>query len=130
MSYELTSSEKSAVSMLSPEGRYDYFVNKVARNGEVWSLEGDDGWVVMRSEDGDECLPVWPHADFAAQWADGDWAGCRPAAIELDTWMERWTPGMEQDGTLLAVFPDEEGEGTIVTPTELHASIEGALKKQ
>ena len=130
MSYELTNSELSALSMLSPEGRYDYFVTKIAANREVWSLQSDDGWVVMRSEDEDECLPVWPHPDFAAQWANEDWAGCTPAAISLDAWIDRWTPGMEADGTLLAVFPDDEGEGTIVTPTELLASIEAALKQQ
>lgn len=124
MTYDLNASEFHAVGMLSPDGRYEYFVEKVVAGGEVWSLQSDDGWVVMSSDEGEECLPVWPHRDFAAEWASGEWADCRPAAIGLDEWVDRWTPGMEQDGTLLAIFPDEYSEGTIVSPGELLESIE------
>lgn len=124
MTYHLTRSEFDAAARLSAEGRYDYFVEKIVAGGEVWSLSSDQGWVVMSSDEGEECLPVWPHEDFAAQWASGEWADCAPAAIGLDAWIERWTPGMEKDGTLLAIFPDEHSEGTIVTPGELLQSIE------
>lgn len=129
MSYELTDSEFNTVSMLSAEGRYDYFVEKAVAGGEVWSLQSDAGWVAMRSEDGEECLPVWPHRDFAAQWTTEDWSDCTPTAIPLGVWMERWLPGMAQDGTSLAIFPNDEGEGNIVTPMELLASME-ALRGQ
>ncbi len=124
MTYTLSDSEFNTVSLLSPEGRYDYFVEKVIAGGEVWSLESDEGWVVMTSDEGEECLPVWPHQDFAAEWASGEWADCKPAAVALRDWIERWTPGMTKDGTLLAVFPDDNSEGTIVTPTELLQSLE------
>lgn len=127
MSYPLTDNEFNAVALLSAEGRYDYFVDKVVAGGEVWSLQSEDGWVIVTSEDGEECLPVWPHPNFAAQWATDDWSDCTPTAIPLATWLERWTPGMEKDGTLLAVFPSVEGEGDIVAPRELAASIEEAL---
>lgn len=129
MTYHLTRSEFDAAAMLSAEGRYDYFVEKIVAGGEVWSLSSEEGWVVMRSEEGEECLPVWPHEDFAAQWASGEWGDCTPAAIGLDAWVDRWTPGMEKDGTLLAIFPDEHSEGTIVTPGELLHSIEAQRKK-
>lgn len=127
MSYELTGDDFNLVSMLSAEGRYDYFIEKTVTGGEVWSLHSRAGWVSMRSEDDEECLPVWPHPDFAAQWAIEDWADCTPTAIPLATWMDRWLPGMAQDGTLLAVFPNDEGEGNIVSPMELLASMRAML---
>jgi len=109
--------------MLSPEGRFDYFVEKLRAGNEVWSLQCDDGWVVMSSDEGEECLPVWPHEAFAAEWASGEWADCKPASIPFDVWVERWTPGLEGDGTLLAVFPDEQSEGIILAPSELLESL-------
>ncbi len=130
MTYDLTESEFNTVSLLSPDSRYDYFVEKIVAGGEVWSLAGEDGWVVMTSDDGEECLPVWPHEDFAAEWATGEWADCKPTAVALNEWVGRWTPGMEKDGTLLAIFPDEESEGTIVAPNELLLSIEAQRKSR
>ncbi len=124
MTDKLTNSELRRVASLSGDERYDYFVEKIVEWGEVWSLYSDDGWVGVTSQDGEECLPVWPHRDFAAEWVSGEWADCTPTAISLEVWVERWIPGMEKDGTLLAVFPNGEGEGVVVTPDELLASIE------
>lgn len=124
MPYNLTESEFNTVSLLSPGGRYDYFVKMIVIGGELWSLKSDEGWVVMSSEEGEECLPVWPHKDFAAEWVTDEWADCKPTAIALDEWVGRWTPGMEKDGTLLAIFPDEQSEGTITVPADLLNSIE------
>lgn len=127
MSYPLSDRDYDAVLRLSAEDRYDYFVDKVVEGDQVWSLKGADGWVVMTSEDGEECLPVWPHPDFAAAWATGEWADCEPTAVDLDAWLERWTPGMEKDGTMLAVFPRSDEEGLVVPPGEVRESIEIAL---
>ena len=123
MSFELTEQQFRYVSHLTADQRYDYFVSTVSDWQQVWSLHGKGGWVVVSSTDGEECFPVWPHPDYAAAWATGDWADCRPEAIPLDVWLERWTPGMEQDGTLLAVFPNEEEEGVVVSPGELRDSL-------
>ena len=107
--------------------RYDNFLTKVAVWEEVWSLRNDEGWVGLTC-DGQECLPVWPHRDFANSWATDDWADCRAEAIPLDVWMERWLPGMEADGSLIAVFPvDDADGGTVVDPIELFDAINSEL---
>ncbi|MCK9532279.1 MAG: DUF2750 domain-containing protein [Gammaproteobacteria bacterium] len=127
MSDTLTDSEALAAAIMSADRRYEYCVEEIAVRGEVWSLKSDEGWVVMTTQEGEECLPVWPRREFAAQWADGDWADCTPEAIPLAVWMERWTPGLEQDGTLLAVFPHSDEEGTVVTPGEFFDALNKAL---
>ncbi len=124
MSYELTESERQAVAALSADERYDYFVQKVVEGGEVWSLQSEDGWVQVTAAHGEVCLPVWPHREYAAQWVSAEWANYTPSAIPLDAWMDRWTPGMERDGTLLAVFPDGDAQGVVVAPVELLAAID------
>lgn len=122
MSYSLSKKDYQAVLKLPADKRYDYCVAQVAASGEIWSLANADGWVAFSSE-GDACLPVWPHADFARGWATDDWSDCEPQAIALEVWLQRWIPGMEADGTLIVVFPNDMEEGVIVSPAEMEASL-------
>jgi phosphoribosylformylglycinamidine cyclo-ligase len=43
--------------------------------------------------------------------------------FDFDSWLERWTPGMEQDNTLVAVFPNMDEENIVVSPSELKTSL-------
>lgn len=122
MTYPLNKQEYRATVRLSADARYQHFVSRVVETGQIWGLSSKQGWVVLTS-DGDECFPVWPHPDYAAAWATGDWSDCRPEAVDLDVWLDRWTPGMEGDGTLIAVFPNDDEENVVVSPAELKISL-------
>ena len=124
MTDSLSKKDYQAALDLPAEERYDYFDEQVSASGEIWSLANKDGWVAFSSE-GDACLPVWPHPDYAQAWARDDWSDCEPQSITLDVWLERWLPGMEADGTLILVFPSEKEEGIVVSPSELEASLIG-----
>jgi len=126
MTYALSRSEHLATLKLSNHQRYQHFIAKVVANGEIWSLANSDGWVTLTS-DGDNCLPVWPHADYASEWANGDWADCAPKAVALDVWLERWTKGLTDDETLLVVFPNLKEEALLVEPSELDDDLRDAL---
>lgn len=125
MAYTLSSQELQAVENLPAEQRYQYLITQILETGQVWSLHSPEGWAVVSSE-GDECLPIWPHPDFAALWATDDWADCKPKAIDLITWTSRWLPGMEADGTMLAVFPNRNEEGVVISPAEMAVDLENA----
>ncbi len=127
MAYPLDKAQFDTIVNLSASERYDHFVAKAAETEEIWSLKGEGGWVSL-SSDGEDCFPVWPHPDFAAAWATGDWADCRPQVIRLDAWIDRWTPGLEGDGSLVAVFPRDEEEGVVATPGELLQSLLAELE--
>lgn len=122
MSFELTATERDKTLALSNYQRYQYFIEMVTELGEIWSLANDEGWVTLSTE-GDNCLPIWPHADFAAQWATADWSDCKPKAISLDIWLKRWTKGLKGDETLLVVFPNLEEEALLVDPEELEDDL-------
>lgn len=130
MSNNLSAQELKRASALSPDQRYDFFVSQVVSLGQIWSLESPEGWVVLSSEDDDECLPIWSHAELAAGWATEDWSDCQPQAIPLDLWIARWTPGMVEDGSLLAVFPRDDEEAVVTDPKELLASLQAEMLKQ
>ncbi len=115
--------EHKALSEMSAEERYDYLMEAIVENEQVWTLKSDEGMVLMSAE-GAECLPIWPHAEFAKEWASGNWADCSPSSIDLDSWMARWLPGMEEDGYSLAIFPSANEEGIVITPRELREALE------
>lgn len=123
MPYKLNDKKFDAACGLADDERYDYFMRKVADWEEIWSLHSPEGWVELSDEDGQICLPIWPHPDFADAWATGDWSDCKPKVIKLEHWLERWTPGLEKDDTVLAVFPVAEDEGIIQTPAEVHEAL-------
>ena len=129
MTYKLNEKQYAAISKQSDDKRFDYFLRKVSDFEEIWSLHSDDGWVELSDEDGQICLPVWPHPDFAAAWAVDDWADCSPKMIKLDVWLERWTEGLLKDNTELVIFPLDNGEGIVLGPVELHEAIISTLEE-
>ena len=127
MSYTLSQKEHQASLKLSNHQRYQYFIDKVVAHGAIWSLANDEGWVTLTSE-GDNCLPVWPHADYAAEWANGEWEDCAPKVVPLDVWLERWTAGLTADETYLVVFPNLKEEALLVEPNELDEALREAME--
>lgn len=123
MSYTLSTEEFRDLAGKSADGRYDYLLDTMMREERVWILSSDQGMVMMSSE-GEQCLPVWPHPDFAAEWATGDWADCSPEPVDLQSWLERWLPGMEADGVVLAVFPTTDEETVVIDPPAMRELLE------
>lgn len=133
MPYKLNDKQFKSISSLSDNERYEYFIRTVAKWEEIWSLHSPEGWVELSVDDGQACLPIWPHPDFAKAWAVSEWDDCQPKAIRLDTWLERWISGLEKDDTVLAIFPvnseEGDGEGIVQTPSELESSLLAELEQ-
>lgn len=127
MSYQVGPQELAAVMALPGAVRYQYFLNKVADWEELWSIGDDEGWVL--SSDGvAELVPIWPAAAFARACCIGDWQKDTPRSIDLDSWLEKWIPGLVKDQRSVAVFPLPNGNGPVVTPERLQSDLSEALK--
>lgn len=124
MSTTLSPAERDNTLALTNDQRYQYFIEMVNEQGEIWSLANHEGWVTV-SIDGDNGLPVWPHADYARQWATDDWSDCTPKSIALDVWLKRWTKGLVNDESLLVVFPNLDEQAMLVDPEELEDDLLG-----
>lgn len=122
MAYKLTAEQRSRIQQLDAEQRYQHFLEKVSRWEEIWSLKDDEGFVVV-SSDNEDCMPVWPHPDYAQEWATGDWDNCQPFKIDLEAWLDRWLPGMDEDGISIAVFPNLDENGIVEGPRELGSAL-------
>jgi hypothetical protein len=128
MTWNVNGKEFENVTRLDPKKRYEYFVKKVADWREIWSL-WKDGWVLMGDKEGNQVVPVWPHPIYAEATAVGEWLGYKPRKIELQDWLTKWTPGMEEDHRLVAVFPTVEGQTTTVPPVRLKDDLQEELAK-
>ncbi|XOV80019.1 MAG: DUF2750 domain-containing protein [Aestuariibacter sp.] len=106
------------------DNRLSYLLEKVKETKEIWILTDDLGAVMFQSEE-EDCIPVWPSKEVAQHWCDGDWEHCRPHAIELAAWQDRWTPGLEDDDVCVLIFPDDNDEGIVMLPWEFQEKLEG-----
>lgn len=127
MTYSLDNAALREAMSLPADERYDYFVQHAIAHNEIWSLAQGDDWAMLRADE-QECLPVWPHPDMAAAWARDDWASFKPTVISLDVWLERWLPGMSDDGSGVAVMPDEHGDSVVVEADDLQQSMIAILR--
>jgi len=118
MEYALTADDIKKVTAMDAEQRYEYFVNAVADLEQIWILTDDEGFVLVTAED-ERCIPVWPHAEIATLWIEGDWANCEARAIDIATWLDKWVPGLEGDELMVAVFPHADEPGMVVSPEDL-----------
>jgi len=114
----------SRLGEMSADQRFEHFLETVTEEGELFILCDDDGFVLVRS-DNEECIPVWPDSDSAAAWATDEWEGCEPMGIDLDSWLDRWVPGLEGDQLNIVVHPMGETEVVVATPAELAAALQG-----
>jgi hypothetical protein len=129
MSWTPKEKEIEAVFALPGPDRYRYCIKKVADEEVVWSLGGDDGWMLLSDSEGRELVPIWPHRSFAAACAAANWPGSDPRAISLDEWRERWASGIGKDSRLVAVFPNLVGEGPVVDIDRLEADLSEELSQ-
>ncbi len=128
MSYTLTDADKTAAQNMRDDERFNHFVSRVCEHDELWILTDEHGCMMLTSDDDEDCIPVWPHADYAKEWAVDDWSQCKPEALTLQVWLKRWVPGMEDDELLVAVFPTSDATGVVVEPRELQDAIDRKKK--
>ncbi len=83
----------------------------------------------MADDNGNKCIPFWPHPDYAKTLAEHEWNDCNPVNIPLDALLEKWLPGMESDGISVAVFPTLGSKGIMVKPKQLKSDLEDECKQ-
>jgi len=117
----MSKSPKDA-SQMTPEARYDYFIEQAKEHKTLWTLQDNDGCVMLTTED-EDCIPMWPSEETAKLWAVDDWKDCTTLPIPLDEWLERWVPGMQDDDLFVAVFPVQEDLGVVTEPYEIEQRL-------
>jgi hypothetical protein len=129
MTWKLDRKELEAVPGLPAPERYAHFVKRTADWEEVWGLRDDRGWVTAIDAEGRTFMPVWPHPEYARVCAAGAWENASAASIDVDEFVERSLPSLEDQGYLVSVFPAPTGNGVAVEPGRLRHDLEAELER-
>jgi len=108
--------------------RLSYLLKEVTTQRQIWILTDEHGCVMLNTED-EDCVPIWPNAEFAQAWATGEWKHCKTEAISLAKWQSRWTNGLLDDELALVIFPNQDEEGLILLPDEFDMELQKQIKK-
>ena len=113
---------------LDGEERYDYFLDAVIEERDIWILVNADNQFLkmVAEEDGVAYLPVWPGSEFAEEYAAGT-DGLSPKAISLPDFFRKWVPGLTRDGIEVGVFPGADEELWITAPEELKKDLQEVM---
>ena len=122
MSIQLDKETLTKIQSYGADKRCQYLVKQVAKLHQVWILKDEHGCVMLNSDD-EDCVPIWPHKEVAEAWATDEWEHCQAEAIDLDTWLDRWTQGLLDDEIAIAVFPDTNSEGLVIYPDEFESLL-------
>lgn len=126
----MSSEELQRVLGLSGEERYDYFLDQVVAEREIWILVNPENRFlkIVSEDDGVEHLPVWPGPEFAAEYAQGA-DGLSPKGIALPDFFRKWVPGLTSDGLAVGVFPGSDKTVWITEPDELRTDLQEVLSE-
>ena len=111
---------------MNPNDRYDYFIRKITDFEKVWGLY-NDGWAMSSGPNKNEMMVFWPEKEFAKLCANGTWENYKPKNIKLNTFLDKWLPGMEKDGLSIGIFQTPDDKGVIMTPSQLLENIRSEL---
>ncbi|MCK7595840.1 DUF2750 domain-containing protein [Microbulbifer sp. CAU 1566] len=127
----MSNNDLQAVLDLSCEERYEYFLDLVGEEREVWILiNSDEHFLKLHSDEdgGFDYLPVWPSIEFAEAHAGSD-ADLSPRSIPLPQFLNRWLPGLKKDGIEVGVFPGSDESVWITEPKDLEQDLRDELAR-
>jgi hypothetical protein len=126
---EISSKDFLELSKMLPELRFEYALAKMIETQSLWGLYGENGWVMLKADE-DACIPIWPHKEFAESWVKDEFPNCQPKQIDFVEWIDTWLPGMQNNNTLVLVFPlGDDEEGIMLEAEEMIGCIEEDLEK-
>src|SRR5690554_6370730 len=110
------------------EERYDYFLDAVVEEREIWILVNADNQFlkIVSDEEGVAYLPVWPGSELAADYAK-DSGDLSPKAVSLPDIFRQWVTGLSRDGLDAGVSHAGQGELWITSPDELDGDLQELL---
>ena len=89
-------------------------------------MKDDEGWAICPSNEYEcDLYVVWSDEAYAKQHCKDEWASYSPVEIPLESFLEDWLPGMDEDGYLVGVQFNSELAGLEVEPSKLGMDLSG-----
>jgi Protein of unknown function (DUF2750) len=129
MPYPLNKQHYDSIMLLPAPKRYQYFVKRAADWKQVWTIQGDKGWLTAADDSGILHLPLWPHPFFAEMCTTGDWSTARVVPIEVHDLINKVLPQLISDEQMVSIMPTSTGRDIPVNPDRLRADLLAELEK-
>lgn len=125
----VSAAEQQAVSALSAEERYLYFLKKVADWETAWGL-WDDGWALYGVEsENSEALPLWPSREYAENCACESWIRYQPKEISVEELFSDILPSLRSMGRVIVGFPNSTCRGVVRELSTFEHDLAGELSR-
>ncbi|WP_017443872.1 DUF2750 domain-containing protein [Gayadomonas joobiniege] len=100
------------------------FAEQVRSSQTLWGLTADpaeEDWVVVDSQsyEDTEVLLVWHSQEAAAATCTEEWSNYKPSAIPLAEYFDFWLEELGQDGVMIGLNWQDNGENIEVEMVEL-----------
>jgi hypothetical protein len=110
--------EELNINKMTDQERYEYLLNAITKNEEIWLLQARPGLFAMFEDGGgQEYIPVWPTEDLANSYSEGDWKDYQSEPMGLAELYE-WCVELKEDNVLIAAFPNNDSQAIPVNPDD------------
>lgn len=124
----MTTDNDANPTSLTSEERYDFFLDHVLEEKELWILVNENNeFLKIYAEDEEfEYLPVWPTSELAQDYASED-SSISAMGISLVEFLKKWVIGLTKDQLEVGVFPTADGSVWMLSAEELRNDIQTEL---
>ena len=128
---KVSKQELEAVTALSPEKRYNYFVKRICDWEQVWTLYEDNYIVLNEAKNGELYILLFPFKDFAEHYTTNirGMKGVSYKSFEINEFLETIIKKLQANNVSNAlVFPVANGYGLNVSMTDMVKDIQSELE--
>lgn len=128
---KVSKQELEAVTALSSEKRYNYFVKRICDWEQVWTLYEDDYIVLNEAKNGKLYILLFPFKDFAEHYATNTrgMKGVSYKSFEINEFLETIIKKLQANNVSNAlVFPVANGYGLNVSMTDMVKDFQSELE--
>ena len=128
---KVSKQELEAVTALSPEERYNYFVKRICDWEQVWTVYEDDYIVLNEAKNGKLYILLFPFKDFAEHYATNtrEMKGVSYKSFELCEFLETIVKKLQMNKVNHAlIFPVADGYGLNVSMEDMVKDIQTELE--
>jgi len=103
------------------------FYKEVRESGVIWGIKDNGGFPAPKNSDGQRAMPFWSSKSKALSIIENvpAYKHFQPVAISWAEFIERWVPGLTQDGMLVGInWSGKNASGYDLEPVELQKNVE------
>ncbi len=105
----------------------DSFFAEVLESNAVWAIRDEGGFPAPRGPGGERAMPFWSKQSRAQKVVEhvAAYEGFEVVELDLNTWRDRWLPGLEKDGLLVGLnWSGDRATGYDLPPADVLRTLE------